>query len=1248
MKVACITTVATTSIAEAVGELRKKGVEVELRLFYPNEIDEELLAEDEFGEQLRESDVVLIDVRGGGRTEETLCRVLEGTKQMVITFIGSSMLMSLTKLGSFSMGRFARRMEVSQVMENPETMWKKIQRIQKIIETSGKILPLKYLRDARNYMKLMKYWSYGGKENYRNMFLLLAQYLGVEAEKPQDPIEFGEYGIYHPDYGYFTDLREFIHKTPFDQSKPRIGVLCYGGMHLDQNIPTIKALMNELGEFTFIPVYTDGFHNLRAMREYFSLEGKTAVDCVIALWWFRLNGGPLGGDPKPTVKLLNELNVPLFCPAPMLMGEVKKWEESPQGLSPIEIICAVVWPELDGMIEPIPCCGLREVEVEGIGCREVAPIEDRVKHITGRVRNWVRLKNTPNSQKRVAIIVYGYPPGEASIGKAAYLDTFNSVERLLERLKGEGFGIKLPQKPLHQLFEEHHMVNSGEWLGKEGMLENCFSVPVKQYLSLFDDLPLQSKEEVIQSWGEPPGEIMTCNGNILIPGIELGNCFVGLQPARPPLGKEDVVRAAHDKTKPPHHQYIAFYKWLEEVWKADAIIHVGTHGLAEFMKGKEVGMSQNCFPDILIGEMPHLYIYHVINTSESTIAKRRLYGTMIDYNSPPYTTSDVYEDYVGLEDLIHEFGEAKSVDPIRAKRVEEKILNKAKELNFKGDEVDKIHDELYEMKRSIIPKGLHILGEEYSRQDLKEFVEFLLRYDRGEIKSLPRIIAASRGIDYDGMVGDKKLRAMVLGEIEASCGEIVECSLKSGVKQAVKESEVKGGYQKDLAKTLEFGLRVVKDYADNGAELQNIVRGLDFEFIEPALGGDVIRSPEVLPTGRNLYQFDPNKVPTETAVERGREIAENTLKYHLKGKGRYPESTGIILWGFETTKTQGETIGQILDYLGVKIARKYGDWSPQIEVIPLEELGRPRIDCLIQICGFFREMFPNLMRLMDKAFNIVADLDEPAEMNFVRKHSLENWEELNNQGLSPQVARKVANARIFGPPPSEYGTRMLPLVEDSVWEKEEDLAQAYIGSMCYLHAENIHAKEADKIYRKNLANVDLVSQVRDSHDYEVTDLDHYYEFFGGMAKSVEMVKGEKPEMVVSDTTKEVIETEFVADAINRGVRTRLLNPKWIDGMLKHDFHGAQHIADRVENLLGLAATTNVVENWVWSGVAQRYVFDEEMWRRLMENNHWAAKEIAERLLETERRGYWQATEEEIGKLKQAYLEIEEWIEGRCG
>lgn len=1255
MKITCIPTVTTASLVQAVQRLRgEHDLDLDLRIYHPHSIDEELVDSEELEFDLKTSDVVLVDIRGSGRSTDTVCQALKDGDNIVINLMSpTSKIMAITRLGSFRGSAVAGRIRPGEVRD-AEEVWRRIARMEKMIQTAGKLVPLGPMRDASNYVQICRYWRYGGVENYRNMILLLLRdYQGLRLPPPKDPHEPPEYGIYHPSLGHFADLDEYLIRSGYDPARPTIGILFYGNMHFDQCLPTLEALVERLRDFNFIPVFSDSLHNLLAMRKFFFCKGQPILDLLVNLTLFRLNGGPLGGDHQLTRELLKELDVPVITPASMYSREIEHWSDSETGLSPIETIMAVIWPELDGCIEPIPCCGIQSVDAGGLQASQVAIIPDRLDRLAGRLAAWARLKKKPIPEKRVAVIIYDYPPGEENLGRASYLDVFKSLKTLLAELRAEGYSLNVPGDDLPSIFEEMAAVNTGMWLPRSTTLKRCPSLEVLDYEEFFSRLPLPMREEMLESWGQPPGEVMVEDGRLLIPGIDLGNVFVGVQPARPPLDDQDISRASHDKTRPPHHQYLAFYHWLQDRWKADVVVHLGTHGLAEFTKGKEVGMSSRCFPDLLIGNLPHLYFYHVVNTSEVVIAKRRLYGTIVGYNSPAYTTSGLYEKYEVLQALIDEHSEARVQDPGRCARVEELILAKAEELHFSSARLEEIHDELYRMRRRIIPQGLHVLGEEYGLEARKRYLEFVLRYDRDGARSLNRILAEARGVDYDLALKNREDYLDTLKAVDSDCIRLADMCFDGSLDEAVMMSSLAGQAGQELARTLSCGLSMVRDYADNRLELHNFLRGLCTQHIEQAGGGDVIRSPEVLPTGRNLTQFDPTRIPTATALERGKEIAERTLEAYRDRAGGYPGTVGIVLWGFETTKTGGESVGQILHYLGLRLERMPGAWSPRLAPMSLQELGRPRIDCLVNICGFFRDMFPNVAQLLDQAFNLVAELDEPPERNFVRKHSLENRDRLM-QGLqstdqfldhrSLKELRKMANGRVFGPRAGEYGTRMLPLVEDSVWQTEDELAEVFIQSMNHLYAENIHAQKNDLLYRANLERVDVVSQVRDSTDREVIDLDHYFEFFGGLSSAVRLARGREPQMLITDTTEVAMETADIRETVTRAVRTRLLNPRWISGMLEHDFHGAQQVAERMENMLGLAATTGSVEGWIWSSLAKRYLFDREVLRRLVKNNKYAAMDVAERLLEAQRRGYWKATIEELEKLRDICLEIEGGVE----
>jgi len=775
----------------------------------------------------------------------------------------------------------------------------------------------------------------------------------------------------------------------------------------------------------------------------------------------------------------------------------------------------VTLPEMDGATEPIPVCGVYE--------EEVIPIEEGIERFCERVRRWVNLRHKPNSEKKVAIIIYDYPPGEENLGNAAYLDTFESLKVILTRLKDEGYKVEIAD--VGEILLEKRLFNPK--LFSEKAID-CPRLNKDDYLRFFNELPEDLKRDVIENFGDPPGDIMVDENGILIPVVLFGNVAVGIQPSRRRVleNNEDLLSAIHDKTKPPHHQYLAFYFWFKNIFGADVVIHLGTHGTLEFMKGKECGLSSRCWPDVLISSIPHLYVYHVINVSEGTIAKRRSYATLLSYNSPPYTTADLYDEYARLEELIDELRAEKN--PARAETAKAKVFELAEKLGMEKD-LEKIEGKIYEYKRSIIPKGLHVIGKRYDLQELKDFVLLFSRYDRAGLKSLHRLIGEKKGLDFEKVLEDPRMLRLVDEEAKK-----------------VVEEYFSGKPKREFEETLNYYKKVAESFSQTAMEMENLIKALRGEYVEPSVGGDVIRNPEVLPTGRNLYQFDPLRIPTEAATERGKKAAKKIIERYFKSYGKYPESIALVLWGFETAQTFGETVAQIFEFLGVEVIHKTA-WEKEIKVKSLEELGRPRIDVVVTICGFFRDMFPNLIELIDRGVKLVSELEEPEEFNFVKKHKKE----------------LKSHLRLFGPVSTEYGTRMLQLVEDGAWESEKDLANAYLSSMCYGYSKGIHGVEAREVFERLLNTVDIVSQTRSSVDYEITDLDHYYEFFGGLSKAVELIKGEKAQMVIVDSTQEMAKVESIKDSIERGTITRTLNPKWIEEMLKHGFNGVQKIADRL-------------------------------------------------------------------------------------
>ena len=543
--------------------------------------------------------------------------------------------------------------------------------------------------------------------------------------------------------------------------------------------------------------------------------------------------------------------------------------------------------------------------------------------------------------------------------------------------------------------------------------------------------------------------------------------------------------------------------------------------------------------------------------------------------------------------------------------------------------MEELESELYRLNSSLIPKGLHIFGQAYSDEEAQCYVRELLKKPHDDTPSLCDIAAEELGID---LVGAEEKGGEPLRKINALADEYLD---KYFAGESVPEK---------LSRTIEYGRKKYAEVKQN-AENEQLLNALSGGYIPAKAAGDIYRSPEVLPSGYNLYQFDQRFVPTLTAYQRGARAAENTIKTYFDKYGHYPNSTAVILWGLETSRTQGETIGQIMAYLGARLAKGNSAWNPKYELIPIEELGRPRIDVTINICGFFRDLFPNIIDNLDDLLHLVNEADETDGQNYMKANSKKLYAYLTDRGYDHDEAERLSVTRIFGPREGEYGTGITSIIETKAWEKEEQIGSRFLTSLHYAYNRKERGGDMGDLYEQNLKSVEIVSQVRDNNEYEITDLDHYYEFFGGLAKSVEMVRGQKAVMLITDTTGAVPVTETAEKAVAKGIRTRVLNPKWIDGMLAHKYHGAQKIADRFENVMGLAATTGAVEQWIYNDLCAKYAQDEEMRRRMAENNPYAYMDILEQMEEYSRRGYWNADKEQLEAIRQAYLETENRIEG---
>lgn len=1122
---------------------------------------EKLLAMEE---HIAQADAVFLDLMGAPPAAvEAVERGCGRCHGHIVPFGASSR--HYLRLGSFTADSMGKAGDSS--MPSPEMMKK----MQAMAQTMGKLLPGK-MRDMRNYSLLMQYFRNATPENmYGLLELLLTQYGGVRGlparTAPAQPVPLALYSL--PQRAQYTDCAAYAKAQGHQAEKPNVLLLFSARAYPTDNTACVTALCRALGEKN--NVYAAGmsgtFAELEGELRRYLAEIPNGVDAILCCSPFRLAAGPMGGPAEQGIRFLQDADVPYLHPFFLTRRTQRDWLDSVSGCTPTETMLSVMLPELDGATDTIPVGAAAEPEPDGefdVELYELEPIPERVRRVAARTERRIALRKKPNGEKRVALICYNYPPGEVNLFGGAFLDTFQSVAAILRRLRNEGYTVDaLTAEQLQGVFTAGKAVNCGAY---ETDWADAIRYGAENY---------RAPKEITDQYGEKPGTIMAENGAFFIPGMVSGNVFVGLQPARKAGADSD--ESYHDKSLPPHHQYAAFYQWVREEFRADVIVHVGTHGTLEFLKGKESGMSGGCYPDMLVDELPHLYLYYCGNPAEAVIAKRRTHAELISYQPPVFEESGLYGDYLELDTLLESFRQARSLAPESADEALEQVRGKAAALGLPR-EPEELESELYRMRHSLVPMGLHVFGTAYTQDELESYRAALEKRAREE--------------GHDGTA------------------------------QAAQAA----------------------DAARENHELDGLMHALSGGYGTARLGGDIFRNPEVLPAGYNIYQFDSRLVPSQTAMERGRRIAENTLSAYRQAHGRLPVSTAVVLWGLETSRTQGETLGQILGYLGVRRAQGSRLWDMRFEPIPLEELGRPRVDVTVNLCGFFRDMFPLSIETLDDVFTMLAELDEPEEMNYFKRNTRLRRERLEAEGHSPEEAARLASVRMFGPPEGEYGTGLTDLIEGRLWQEESELGLSFTDSLCHAYSRQLRGTRIDGLYQDNLKQVEIVSQLRSSNEYEITDLDHYYEFFGGLAKSVELARGEKAEMYITDVTGHTPVTETVDRSIARGLRTRLLNPKWIDRMLEHKYHGAQKIEERFENIMGLTALTGAVDPRFYDELEACYVADGQLRRRMQENNPHAYMKILERMHEYHERGYWQADEEQLERLRRACLETEGAVE----
>jgi cobaltochelatase CobN len=1130
--------------------------------------------------------------------------------------------------------------------------------------------------------QIWQYFSEGGVENFVNALQFIADTCLLTSFNPLPPQPIPRVGLY--EWGLRTRDWEKSVQIPSTQYPiPKVGILFYRAHYLAGNTKVIDALCAALSERNLqpLPVFVSSLRDTDVqaeLSEFFQPKDSEQIGLLLNTTSFSL--ARLETD-TPQIDLWEKLDVPVLQVI-LSGGSVEQWELQFQGLSPRDIAMNVALPEVDGRIIS------RAVSFKAVHTRNpnletdvviYEPVSDRIEFVANLAANWVRLRSKPPQERRIALILANYPNRNGRLANGVGLDTPASCVEILQALHLAGYQVENLPTQGDELIQRLTAGVTNDPEGREWRPVQQ-SVSLAEYQEYFASLPPAVQQDISERWGEP---ILDSIQNGAVSGIRFGNIFVGIQPAR---GYDiDPNLNYHAPDLQPTHAYLAFYYWVRECFGADAVVHVGKHGNLEWLPGKSVALSSNCYPEVAFGALPHLYPFIVNDPGEGSQAKRRAQAVIIDHLTPPMTRAELYGSLQQLENLIDEYYEAESLDPSRLPAICDRIRklviteNLYRDLGIQNEDeignlesliLKSIDGYLCELKEAQIRDGLHIFGQCPQGRQLRDLIVAIARTPNRYSSGLTRAIAEDWGLDFDPLTADL---SMVSGEwsvvngqecrtigdvvevLEEHAAELVEQLIThNSCRDAINRVSTQHGLNAPLPLTalstvLDWiGDRLLPAVQKTHQEITNLLHGLDGGYVQSAPAGAPTRGrPEVLPTGRNFYSVDIRAIPTETAWDVGRKAAETLIECYTQEHGEYPKTLGLSLWGTATMRTGGDDIAEALALLGVQpVWDGAGRRVVDFEILPLAIVGRPRVDVTLRISGFFRDAFPNLIDLFAQAVAAVASLDEPPEQNPLAVAVRQETELWTTQGLTLEAALERSRYRIFGSAPGAYGAGLQGLIESQNWTDDQDLARAYINWSCYAYSSGVEAGEqgagsrgakgengkissqspiaAPEAFEQRLAQMQIVLHNQDNREHDLLDSDDYYQFQGGLTAAVRSLQGKNPQTYFGDNSIPAQpRVRQLKEEIARVYRSRVVNPKWIAGVMRHGYKGAFEMAATVDFLFAYDATAKCVENHMYEGIVQAYLLDPVVSEFIQEKNPWALRDMAERLLEAHKRGLWQ-------------------------
>jgi cobaltochelatase CobN len=1088
----------------------------------------------------------------------------------------------------------------------------------------------------------LRYLVAGGPANLAQLARFLSDTLLLTGEGFEPPGATPDYGLH--------DAREV------DPQRPTVGIVFYRAHLLAANTAFVDVLADALraAGANALPVFCSSLRGLgeAQARELRALLGRcdAVVTTVLAA------GGSTGAEEECWDSgALAALDVPVLqglC----LTASRASWQTSDAALSPMDAAMQVAIPEFDGRVVSVPF-SFKEPGADGIPVYVADP--ERAARVAGTAVALARLRHVPAPDKRLGIVLSAYPTKHSRIGNAVGLDTPASAVVLLRALAQAGYHLgELDVEALEGDTLIHRLIAAGghdmEWLTEEQMVGAAIRVPTAQYAPWFAGLPAPLRESVVAAWGEPPGQLYVSDNAIYVGSLRFGNVVLLIQPSRG-FG-ENPVAIYHDPELPPSHQYLAAYRWLEHSFGAHAVVHLGKHGNLEWLPGKGLGLAAQDAPDAVLGNLPLVYPFIVNDPGEGTQAKRRAHATIVDHLIPPMARAESYGDLARLEQLLDEYATVAALDPHKLPTLRGQIwtLIQSAQLHHDlgadtppgaadfDDFVLHLDGYLCEIKDVQIRDGLHVLGRVPTGEELTNDVLAVLRARQvfgcgpapGQtLPGLRAAIAERIGLDEQGPVAD-------VDHLEALARTLVSGTQATGwdpTQVPAVVAEVFGEPDAAVVSVLRFACtELVPRLAGTSAEITNVLRALAGRFVEPGPSGSPTRGlVSVLPTGRNFYSVDPKSIPTRTAFDVGTALADSLLERHRADTGDWPASVGLTVWGTSAMRTQGDDVAEVLALLGVRPS--WDDASRRVtglEVVELTELGRPRIDVVLRISGFFRDAFPHVVALLDDAIAAVAVLDEPAERNFVAAHY--------RADLAAHGDDRRARTRIFGSKPGAYGAGLLPLIDSRQWRTDADLAEVYATWGGYAYGRGLDGAAAREEMEHAFRRITVAAKNVDTREHDIADSDDYFQYHGGMVAMVRSLTGRDPAAYVGDSAvPHAVKTRTLAEETRRVFRSRVVNPRWIAAMQRHGYKGAFELAATVDYLFGFDATAGVVEDWMYHQLADSYIFDPGVQQFLRRSNPWALRGMTERLLEAADRGLWARPDRgDLDALRAVYLELE--------